>query len=64
MVFETWKQLMSGLKELTEEQLVFAINYEASVYKRRAFIERMHMRYTKLRAAREREQLIKGEIVL
>ena len=64
MVIESWLQLQKVIGTMTEEELRFTINYEASVYKRKTIIERLHQRYTKVRAARERNELINGEGLL
>ncbi len=52
--------MVSCLKELREDQLRALINYELSTRRRASFLERLHMRYTKLRAKREREELMQG----
>jgi hypothetical protein len=64
MTFDTWKDLIAKLPSMTEEELLLAINLEASTYKRKNIISRMHMRYSKLRAIRERKALVAGEMVL
>lgn len=64
MIFESWRQLTSKVSDMTEEELLVAINMEVSTYGRKPFIERMHQRYSKLRVARERDQLCKKEILL
>lgn len=64
MTFDSWKDLIAKLPSLTEDELREAINLEVSLYKRKNFISRMHMRYAKLHAAREREALLAGEILL
>lgn len=64
MVIESWAHLQKVIGTLTEEELRFTINYEASVYKRRTIIERLHQRYTKVRSTRERKQLVAGEGLL
>jgi hypothetical protein len=64
MVFNSWKELMVGLREIDEAELRDAINYEVSTFRRKVFIERMHQRYTQLRSKRERSQLLNGEILL
>jgi hypothetical protein len=64
MEFENMKHLYGTLSTMTEDQLRNAINYEASTYKRRTLLARMHSRFSKLRSARERSALVKGEILL
>jgi hypothetical protein len=63
-VFETWDQLMKQVGTLNEEDLRESINYEVSTYKRKNVISRMHQRYVKLKAKRERQLLIDGEMLL
>lgn len=62
--FGTWRELMTTLPSMNEQQLAEAINYEVSTYRRKNFIARMHQRYSRLRADREREQLLNQEILL
>jgi hypothetical protein len=64
VILKSWRELMTKLPEMDEVTLRESINYEASVYKRKAFITRMHQRYCRLRADRERQQLLVGEILL
>jgi hypothetical protein len=64
MEFNNLNHLYKTLGTMTEENLLTAINYEVSTYKRRTLIQRMHSRYSKLRSARERMALIKGEMLL
>lgn len=63
-IFKSWKELMSTLNTLDEEQLREAINLEVSLYKRPRFIERMHMRFDRLRSTRERKELVEGRTLL
>lgn len=60
MIIESWTHLHKVMSTMTEEELRFTINYEASVYKRRTILERLHQRYTKVRAMRERAELLEG----
>ena len=64
MIIESWSHLQKVIGTMTEEELRFTINYEASVYKRRTILERLHQRYTKVRAMRERKELVAGEGLL
>lgn len=64
IVFKSWRELMTKLMSLSEQDLRESINYEVSTYKRKRFIERMHMRFERLRSERERAQLIAGETLL
>ena len=64
VVFESWRQLIAELGSLDEESLRESINLEVSTYKRKSVLSRLHQRYTKLRAKRERQLLIDGEMLL
>lgn len=64
MTFETWKDLYVVLPMMDEATLRDAINHETSTYRRKSIIARMHSRYSKLRTARERDLLLKGEMLL
>jgi hypothetical protein len=61
---QSWKDLMVRLPELTEVDLIVLINYEVSLYRRQAILRRLHSRFNMLRSARERDALIKGEMLL
>jgi arsenate reductase-like glutaredoxin family protein len=56
--FNSYREMTKKIKDMNEEELMAAINYEVSAYGRPAVIQRLHMRYGKLRNAREREMLI------
>jgi len=58
-----WKYLTVQLEAMSENDLKTHINYEASVHKRRSYLRRLHQRYCALRDKREREQLIRGELL-
>ena len=60
VVVESYGDMYKRLGGLTERELLIMINYEAIKYKRWKVLERMHMRYTKLRNTREREILKMG----
>jgi hypothetical protein len=64
VILKSWRELMTKLPEMDEVTLRESINYEASVYKRKAFITRMHQKYSRLRADRERQLLLSGEHLL
>ena len=64
MTFETWAQLYAIINTMDEETLRNAINHEVSTYRRKSIIGRLHSRYAKLRTARERDLLVKGEVML
>lgn len=63
-VIESWNDLIMILPNMNEEALRVAINYEASTYKRKAILCKMHQRYAKLNAKRVRDGLLAGEVLL
>jgi len=60
MMIESWLHMMKVLPLLTEEELKEAVNIEANGFKRKAILERLHQRYSKLRMTRERVTLLTG----
>jgi len=60
MIINGWTHLLDVLPTLTEQELLETINFEAVMYRRNYILERLHQRYTRLRAKREREQLFNG----
>lgn len=56
-------KLVRELKNLREDQVRNLINYEVSTKNRHDCVERMHMRYCKLRMRREREELKNGGLL-
>lgn len=60
----TFRELLAVLSTLSEDELRSALNYEVSTYRRQKVISRLHQRYTKLRAIRERDALVRGKILL
>lgn len=62
--FTNYRQMTTMLSNLSEEELRNHINFEISTYKRKIFICRMHQRYSKLRTARERRELLDGGMLL
>jgi hypothetical protein len=63
-IIESWNDLIMILPNMTEEALRVAINYEASTYKRKAILCKMHQRYAKLNTKRIRDGLLAGELLL
>ena len=61
MVLNNWRDLNEGLSELREDQVKEMLDYELVNGQRKTVIERLHQRYTTLRAKREREELV-GQI--
>ena len=54
----TWRKLNSELKTFDEEKVLDMLNYERKHDKRVVVLERLHQRYTTLRASRERIELL------
>lgn len=55
----TWRKLNKELALLTEEKVWELLQAELVGQKRLAILERLHQRYTALRAARERIEIMK-----
>jgi hypothetical protein len=55
-----WRKLNKELALMNEEQVLALLNEERSNRKRLSFLQRLHQRYTTLRAARERLEILKG----
>lgn len=55
-----WTELVAKLPRMTERELKDAIAAEAKGPERASHLARMHARYSKLRAARERRELLRG----
>ena len=54
-----WRKLNKEINALTEEQVLEMLNAERAGRKRVSILERLHQRYTVLRAARERIEILK-----
>ena len=57
-----WRELNKKLNLLSEEQVWQMLEIERQGPRRVTFLERLHQRYTMLRAARERVELLKEAI--
>ena len=57
-----WRELNKKLNMLTEDEVLALLEAERQGARRVTFLERLHQRYTMLRAARERVELIKEAI--
>jgi hypothetical protein len=55
----TWRSINHTLSSKTEEEVLQMLNDERVGAKRVTILERLHQRYTTLRAARERIELLK-----
>lgn len=57
-----WRELNQKLNLLSEEQVLQLLNDERIGARRVTVLERLHQRYTALRAARERVEILKEAI--
>lgn len=55
----SWRKLNDVLSTMTEQQVLDLLNAERAGAKRVTALERLHQRYTTLRAARERAEILK-----
>ena len=55
----SWRKLNDMLSTMTEQQVLDLLNAERANAKRVTVLERLHQRYTTLRAARERAEILK-----
>lgn len=53
-----WRELNKKLNLLTESEVLELLNAERAGQRRVTFLERLHQRYTALRTARERIELL------
>ena len=58
----SWRALNDVLTQLTEDELVTMLNEERTGERRASVLQRLHQRYTMVRAARERIELMKDAI--
>ena len=57
-----WRALNRKLNMLTEGEVLALLEAERQGARRVTFLERLHQRYTMLRAARERVELLKEAV--
>ena len=58
----TWRKLNDQLALMSEEDVLSLLNQERATTKRISVLARLHQRYTTLRAARERAEILKGAV--
>jgi len=58
----SWRKLNDILSQLSEEQVLAMLNEERTGSRRVSVLQRLHQRYTMLRCARERIDLLKEAI--
>jgi hypothetical protein len=54
-----WRELNAKLNLLTEDEVLALLEHERQGTRRVSILQRLHQRYTVLRAARERVELLK-----
>ena len=57
-----WRELNQWLNLLTEDQVLQLLNDERIGARRVTILQRLHQRYTMLRAARERVEILKEAV--
>ena len=55
----SWRKLNDQLSTMSEQQVLDLLTNERESAKRVTVLERLHQRYTTLRAARERAEILK-----
>jgi hypothetical protein len=55
----TWRKLNDQLALMSEDDVLALLNEERATTKRMSVLARLHQRYTTLRAARERQEILK-----
>jgi hypothetical protein len=58
----SWRKLNDILSQLSEEQVLAMLNEERIGSRRVSVLQRLHQRYTMLRCARERIELLKEAV--
>jgi hypothetical protein len=58
----SWRKLNDILSQLSEEQVLTMLNEERAGSRRVSMLQRLHQRYTMLRCARERIELLKEAV--
>ena len=53
-----WTELNAAMKGMGEDQILELLTAERSGPRRKVFLERLHQRYTSLRASRERAEIM------
>ena len=57
-----WRTLNAQLTTLSEDEVLTLLDNEREGEKRISMLQRLHQRYTILRAARERVEILKGAL--
>ncbi len=62
-MLDNFHQMVKDIKALREDQVLSLLRLECSTRKRKEFVTRLHMRFNKLRCARERAELLEGGLL-
>jgi hypothetical protein len=57
-----WRSLNAIINDKTEDEVLELLNHERQTERRISMLQRLHQRYTILRAARERVEIIKEAV--
>ncbi len=57
-----WRSLNASLSEMDEDQVLALLTQERESERRISMLQRLHQRYTSLRAARERVEILKEAV--
>lgn len=57
-----WRSLNASLSEMDEDQVLTLLTQERESERRISMLQRLHQRYTSLRAARERVEILKEAV--
>jgi len=57
-----WRSLNATINDLNEQQVLDLLNQERDGEKRISMLQRLHQRYTSLRAARERVEILQEAV--
>jgi len=55
-----WRSMIAVLSDLTEDEVKQALDVELKTHKRPAIARRLHQRYSAIRTARERAEIMIG----
>lgn len=59
-LLDSWRTLLDGVEQLDEMDLIKLLILELNGQNRKSFISRVHQRFNRVRADRERKQLSAG----
>ena len=59
LLLKSWRELNHGLYDLSEDEVLALLKAERKNQRRYTVLERLHQRYSALRAQRERKEILK-----